>query len=161
MQKCSCKNESKLQAPCAWGRLLPLLQKLTLTEGRRFCLCPSEQMSRLTSRFVGGLGRGSAEHCPHLHPSVVPESHALLLHPPDVYSEFLQGAKRLGWRMHCEKVFCALSGAECEGVIARPEPAAPYISAAQGRAAGVCHCQARCQTTGKKKRTKKLHPEIK
>lgn len=75
MQKCSCKNESKLQAPCAWGRLLPLLQKLTLTEGRRFCLCPSEQMSRLTSRFVGGLGRGSAEHCPHLHPSVVPESH--------------------------------------------------------------------------------------
>lgn len=154
MQKCSCKNESKLQAPCAWGRLLPLLQKLTLTEGRRFCLCPSEQMSRLTSRFVGGLGRGSAEHCPHLHPSVVPESHALLLHPPDVYSEFLQGAKRLGWRMHCEKVFCALSGAECEGVIARPEPAAPYISAAQGRLLMCATAKQDAKLLGKKKEQK-------
>lgn len=72
MQEHSCKNESKLQAQCAWGGLQPLLQKLMLAEGKRFCLCPSEQMSVLTSRFIRGLG--SAEHRPHLHLSTVPES---------------------------------------------------------------------------------------
>lgn len=162
MQKRSCKNESKLQAPCAWGRLLPLLQKLTLTEGRRFCLCPSEQMSRLTSRFVGGLGRGSAELCPHLHPSVVPESHGnfCFIHLMCTVSSYRE-PRGLGGECTVKRSSVLCQEQNVRGLLQDLSLLHPI--SVQPRE-GCCCVPLPSKMPNyweKKKRTKKLHPEIK
>lgn len=147
------KNESKLQAQCAWGGLWPLLQKLVLAEGKRFCLCPSEQMSTFTSRFVRGLG--SVEHRPHLHLSTVPESHGnfCFIHLRRTVSSYRE-PRGLDEECSVKRSSVLCQEWNVRGLLQDPSllhcVTAAHVAVFPGKAAGVCHCQTRCQTTGRK-----------